>query len=85
MSQNGNSVRGGSFRRAKWLELFRPPPGLIWPRPARRFERAQERYEDAMAAIERDCDKLDSREQIENERWNRGRDELADKLRKARR
>lgn len=47
--------------------------------------RAQARHDDAMAAIEKDRDKLDRRADIEKERWDAEREELKADLRKAKR
>jgi hypothetical protein len=49
------------------------------------LERAQERHDSAMAAIEKERDKLDRRAGIEKERWDAEREELKADLRKAKR
>jgi hypothetical protein len=47
------------------------------------LERAQARHDEVMASIEREREKLDRRAQIENDKWNRERDELNAVLRRS--
>jgi colicin import membrane protein len=47
------------------------------------LERAKARHDDAMAALEKERDKLDRRVAIENERWDDEREELKADLRRA--
>jgi len=49
------------------------------------LERAQARHDDAMAALEKERDKLDRRVALEKERWDEERDTLKADLRKVRR
>ena len=59
----------------------------LWQRDTEKAEaalaRAKERHDDAMAAIEKERDKLDRRAAIVNERWDAEREELKDALRRA--